>query len=121
MVIGLRTVIYHVPDLPRAQAWYTLAFGVEPYFAEPFYIGFHIGGFELGLDPDTTGVAPGPGGSVAYWKVDDVEAAVRHFSSAGATVHAPVQNVGGDIRVATLADPFGNLIGLIENPHDPAA
>src|SRR2546426_7717980 len=65
MVLGLRTVIYHVPDLPRAKQWYSAAFGVKPYFDEPFYVGFNIGGFELGLDPDIEGVKPGPGGTVA--------------------------------------------------------
>ena len=69
MILGLRTVIYHVPDLQRAKAWYSSAFGVQPYFDEPFYVGFNIGGFELGLDPDTKGVKPGAGGSVAYWGV----------------------------------------------------
>lgn len=117
MIQGLRTVIYHVPDLTRAKQWYAAAFGTQPYFDEPFYVGFNIGGYELGLDPNTEGVPPGKGGSVAYWGVGDVEAAVRHFTSAGATVSAAVQDVGGDIRVATVVDPFGNLIGLIENPH----
>ena len=121
MILGLRTVIYHVPDLQRAKAWYSTAFGVQPHFDEPFYVGFNIGGYELGLDPDTKGVAPGTGGAVAYWGVPDVDVAVQHFTRAGATVKAPVQDVGGDIRVATVADPFGNLVGLIENPHFVAA
>ncbi len=66
MVLGLRTVIYHVADLKRAKEWYGSAFGVQPYFDEPFYVGFNIGGYELGLDPDNKGVKPGAGGSVAY-------------------------------------------------------
>ena len=56
MFLGLRTVIYHAPDLAAAKAWYSAAFGVAPYFDQPFYVGFEIGGFELGLDPDTSGV-----------------------------------------------------------------
>ena len=67
MMLGLRTAIYHVPDLPRAKAWYAKAFGVAPYFDEPFYVGFNIGGYELGLDPDTSTVGPGARGVVAYW------------------------------------------------------
>ncbi len=121
MVLGLRTVIYHVPDLQRAKDWYSAAFGVQPYFDEPYYVGFNIGGFELGLDPDITEVAPGAGGSVAYWRVPDIDAAVQHFTESGATIKSSVQDVGGDIRVAIIADPFGNLIGLIENPHVAAA
>src|SRR2546430_2998971 len=117
MMLGLRTVIYPVPDLERAKPWYTKPFGVEPYFEEPCYVGFNVGGYELGLDPDTKGVAPGAGGAVAYWGVPDVDTAGRHFTAAGATLKAPAQDVGCDIRVATLADPFGNLVGVSENPH----
>jgi len=116
-ILGLRTAIYHVPDLTRAKQWYSAAFGVQPYFDEAFYVGFNIGGFELGLDPNPSGGRPGPGGVVAYWGVPDIEAAVRYFIAAGGMPVVPVQDVGGDIRVATIADPFGNLIGLIQNPH----
>ena len=116
-ILGLRTAIYHVADLARAKQWYSRAFGVEPYFDEPFYVGFNIGGYELGLDPNTEGVKPGPGGSVAYWGVPDAAKAVEQFTRAGATLTSPVQDVGEGIKVATVADPFGNLIGLIENPH----
>ncbi len=121
MVLGLRTVIYHVPDLQRAKDWYSSAFGVQPYFDEPFYVGFNIGGYELGLDPDTKGTPAGAGGAVAYWGVANVAAAVQDFIRAGASLKAPVQDVGDGIRVATVADPFGNLVGLIENPHFAAA
>src|SRR5215813_5311058 len=74
MIQGLRTVIYKVPDLEKAKAWYTRVLGFEPYFAEPFYVGFQVGGFELGLDPDVTDVKPG-GGVVPYWGVEDASAA----------------------------------------------
>jgi predicted enzyme related to lactoylglutathione lyase len=117
MVQGLGTVIYHVPDLARAKTWYAKAFQQEPYFDEPFYVGFNIAGYELGLDPDPEGVNAGPGGGLAYWRVDDIEAAVRHFVSHGATVTAPVKDVGEGIKVATVTDPFGNPIGLLKNPH----
>jgi predicted enzyme related to lactoylglutathione lyase len=111
MILGLRTVIYHVPDLQRAKAWYSAAFGVQPHFDEPYYVGFNIGGYELGLNPDTKAVAPGPGGAVAYWGVADIDAAVAHFTKAGASLKSPVQDVGGDIRVATVADPSATSWG----------
>ena len=116
MFLGLRTVIYHAPDLAKAKAWYTAAFGIEPYFDEPFYVGFHVGGFELGLNPDVAGVIVG-NNAVAYWGVRDIERAYAHMLAHGARPGEPVKDVGGDIKVATVADPFGNTIGLIQNPH----
>jgi predicted enzyme related to lactoylglutathione lyase len=116
-VQGLATAIYHVSDLQRAKAWYSAAFQQRPYFDEPFYVGFNIAGYELGLNPNHAVARPGPGGTIAYWRVADIHAASRHFVSVGATLVSDVQDVGGDIKVAEIADPFGNRIGLIENPH----
>lgn len=117
MVKGLGTVIYPVPDLTEAKAWYAKAFGRAPYFDQPFYVGFNIAGYELGLDPDAEAGKPGAAGGVAYWRVADIDSAVEHFMAAGARVIAPARDVGGGIKVAKVADPFGNAIGLIENPH----
>ena len=114
MFQGLRTVIYHVSDLDRAKAWYSSALGIEPYFDQPYYVGFNIGGFELGLDPDMTGITSGIGGVVGYWIVSDCEAAFNRLIELGASSHSPVQDVGGGIRVATVADPFESLIGIIQ-------
>jgi predicted enzyme related to lactoylglutathione lyase len=117
MIAGLATVIYRVTDLDRAKAWYSSAFQQAPYFDQPFYVGFSIGGYELGLDPDPSGGKTGPGGSVAYWRVTSIDSAVAQFVASGAAVVAAAQEVGEGIKVATVSDPFGNLIGLIENPH----
>ena len=117
MVKGLATVIYGVTDLEKAKAWYASAFQQAPYFDQPFYVGFNIGGYELGLDPNFTVGKPGAGGTVAYWRVAEIEPAVRQFEAAGASIVVAPQDVGDGIKVATVADPFGNLIGLIENPH----
>jgi predicted enzyme related to lactoylglutathione lyase len=119
MVKGLGTVIYPVSDLDGAKTWYSTAFQQKPYFDEPFYVGFNIAGYELGLDPNPSQTVsrPGPGGGVAYWRVANIDTAIQHFVTVGAIVVAPVQDVGGNIKVATVADPFGNMIGLIENPH----
>lgn len=114
---GLGTVIYHVPDLARAKAWYASAFGQQPYFDQPFYVGFNIAGYELGLDPDKGNERAGPGGGVAYWRVDDVDRTVAHFRAAGASIVSAPQDVGEGIKVASVADPFGNVIGLLQNPH----
>ena len=117
MIKGLGTVIYHVSDLSQAKAWYSKAFQHAPYFDQPFYVGFNIAGYELGLDPDPKAGKPGHGGSVAYWRVEDIDAAVHHFVTAGAAIVSPAQEVGDGIKVATVRDPFDNPIGLIENPH----
>ncbi len=116
MFLGLRTVVYHVPDVARAKAWYSAASGVSPYFDEPFYVGFQVGGCELGLHPDMTGVQSG-NKAVAYWGVANIEEAHAALVAHGATPADPIADVGGDIKVATLKDPFGNAIGIIENPH----
>ena len=116
MFQGLRTVVYKVPDLARAKEWYAEAFGVQPYFDEPFYVGFNIGGYELGLDPNMSNVTVG--NSVAtYWGVPDITAAHDRLLRAGAKGHEPITDVGSEIKVASVTDPFGNLIGIIENPH----
>jgi predicted enzyme related to lactoylglutathione lyase len=115
--LGLRTVVYYVSDLERAKAWYTRMLGVKPYFAEAFYVGFRVGGFELGLDPDPAAGTPGAGGVTAYWGVRDAGEALARLQSLGAEADGDVQEVGGGIRVATVRDPFGNRFGLIENPN----
>ncbi|NQZ76234.1 MAG: VOC family protein [Ekhidna sp.] len=115
-ILGLRTVIYLVPDMELAKDWYIQAFGIEPYFDESFYIGFEIGGYELGLYPEKKDQKKGDNVE-AYWGVEDINAEHKRFLELGATEHTPVKNVGGDIEVTTLLDPWGNLIGLIYNPH----
>ena len=116
MILGLRTFIAHVrPDqLDAAKAWYTRFAGVAPYFDQAFYVGFSVGGFELGLQPEGE---PGPGGVVAYWGTADLAAEEVRVLDLGAKLVVPVTDVGGGIRVATVADPFGNHVGLIQNPH----
>jgi predicted enzyme related to lactoylglutathione lyase len=117
MILGLRTVIYKVDDLAKAKDWYARAFEVEPYFDQTFYVGFNIGGFELGLDPDISDGLIGAGGSVAYWGVDAIGPALDRFLHLGSVLVQPIKDVGDGIKVAVVTDPFANFIGLIENPH----
>ncbi len=114
MILGLRSAIYPVEDLKAAKAWYSLVLDNTPYFDEPFYIGFNVGGFELGLVPDGT---PGITGVSAYWGVPDAATAFARLIELGATRHEPVTEVGGGIKVASVIDPFGNRFSIIENPH----
>lgn len=119
MFLGLRTAIYPVNDLVEAKRWYARAFGIEPYFDQPFYVGFSVGGFELGLIPDGVASTQGP---QPLWGVANADAAVAHLLALGATALDPVTDVGDGIRVAALVDPFGNRLGVIENPaFDTAA
>jgi hypothetical protein len=75
---------HHVGDLNEAKSWYSRAFQQKPYFDESFYVGFNIGGYELGLDPNEAVSKPGRGGSVAYWRVGEISPAVEHFVTSGA-------------------------------------
>ncbi len=114
---ALMTAIYPVEDLAAARAWYANAFGVEPYFDQPFYVGFDVGGWELGLMPSEPGVhEPGNRGVTAYWGVDDAAGAYARLLELGATSLAEPSDVGGGIEVACVLDPFGNALGVIRNP-----
>jgi predicted enzyme related to lactoylglutathione lyase len=114
MLLGLRTAIYPVNDLDRAKAWYSTVIGHAPYFDQPFYVGFNVGGFELGLVPDGT---PGTAGPQALWGVANAADSLARLTELGAEVLEAVQDVGEGIRVAAVRDPFGNRLGIIENPH----
>ncbi len=110
---GLRTVIYPSPDLEAANAWWTGFLGFAPYFDEPFYVGFNVGDYELGLLPS----ADPSEGALTYWGVADVAAAVATAIAEGASEHAPATDVGGGIVTATVRTPSGAILGLIHNPH----
>ena len=114
MILGLRTAIYPAPDLGRAKDWYAAVLGQAPYFDQPFYVGFSVGGFELGLIPDGT---PSTTGAQPLWGVKNAEAALARLVELGAVALNPVTDVGAGIKVAAVTDPFGNRFGIIENPH----
>jgi predicted enzyme related to lactoylglutathione lyase len=114
MLLGLRTAIYPVDDLEAAKAWYLKVTGHAPYFDQPFYVGFNVGGFELGLVPDGT---PGTAGPQPLWGVANAADSLARLVELGAEVLDAVQDVGDGIRVAAVRDPFGNRLGIIENPY----
>lgn len=115
-ILGLRTVIYKVADLNKAKAWYAKAFQTEAYFDEPFYVGFNIGGFELGLLPEENPTTEKSSNVSTYWGVEDIEKEFDRFIELGATENTKPHNVGGSIKTATVKDPWGNIVGLIYNP-----
>ena len=114
--LGLRTAIYKVPDLDKARKWYTEVFATDSYFDMPFYVGFNIAGYELGLQPDEKNETSKSENVEIYWGVNDVQKSYDRFLSLGATSHNPPQNVGEEIIVATVKDPWGDIIGIIYNP-----
>lgn len=116
MFLGLRTAIYHVDEIDKGKAWYSMVFGIQPYFDQRFYVGYNVSGYELGLQP-TESSGEKADGAVAYWGVENAEAAVQWLIENGAAIHEALQDVGEGIKVATVKDPFGNVLGIIENPH----
>ena len=115
-ILGLRTCNYKVNDLDKAKAWYSDAFQTPPYFDEPFYVGFNVGGYELGLQPTEESKPTSAENVLTYWGVEDIEKEFQRFIELGATSHEKPTNVGGELMVGTVRDPWGNLIGLIYNP-----
>src|SRR6266550_2576885 len=111
MFLGLRTAIYYVDDLTKAKDWYASILGFGPYFDETFYVGFNVAGYELGLHPDRSDAPGKSDGVVAYWGVENAETAFQRLLELGATEHEAVHDVGGDIKVAAVKDPFGNVFG----------
>lgn len=117
MILGLRTVIYVAPDLGHGKEWYSQLLGFGPYFDQPYYVGFSVGAFELGLVPDGT---PSPDGARVYWGVANAAQELERINSLGAVTQEALHDVGEGIKVASVKDPFGNVFGIIENPHfDP--
>ncbi len=111
MFLGLRTAIYPAADLAAAKKWYSDVLGKPPYFDEPFYVGFEVGGYELGLVPAEADSEP-----LTYWGVGDADKALAYLLERGAELRSPVEEVGDGIRVAAVRDPSGHPFGIIENP-----
>jgi predicted enzyme related to lactoylglutathione lyase len=113
MLKGLRTIVYHVTSLEVAKLWYSQMFKITPYFDESYYVGFDIGGFELGLDPSPEPYTKG-NNSITYWKVDSISEVFDHLKRKKVYIHEDIHSVGEGIWVGSVKDPFGNIIGLIE-------
>ncbi|MEV4575778.1 VOC family protein [Nonomuraea jabiensis] len=110
---GIRTVLHPVSDLAKAKAVYAALLGVAPVADGSYYVGFEAAGQHIGLVP-----AGGPQAMskpVAYWHVPDIEAKLAEVTAAGAVVKEPVRDVGGGRLVATVTDPDGNVLGLLQD------
>jgi predicted enzyme related to lactoylglutathione lyase len=111
MTEGIQVVIYPVNDVAAAKARFTALLGVEPYADSPYYVGYKSGGQDIGLDPNGH-----RSGAVGYLRVDDIKARFQSLLDAGAEVNEEVKDVGGGRLVASVKDPDGNLIGLLQDP-----
>jgi predicted enzyme related to lactoylglutathione lyase len=131
MFRGFATVGFYADDLAAARDWYAELFGVEAYYAyppapaAPAYVEFRIGDDEdeLGI-VDSRHAPPGatgaPGGAVIHWHVDDLRGTVDRLLAMGATEYQPITEHGGDgsgFITASVVDPFGNVLGVMSNPH----
>jgi predicted enzyme related to lactoylglutathione lyase len=110
---GIKTVLHPVSDLAKAKAVYTVLLGVPPQTDGPYYVGFETEGQHIGLVPG--GGPQGMGSPVAYWHVPDIETKLAEVTAAGATVKEPGRDVGGGRLVATVTDPDGNVLGLLQD------
>lgn len=122
MLRGLTTVSFYAADLGAASAWYAELLGIDPYFNQPGYIEFRIGDYEheLGIIDSKyapVGSARSVGGEITFWHVDDLAATVRKLLSMGATVYEPQTERGAGFVTASVVDPFGNILGVMYNPH----
>lgn len=117
MFKGLAFALYQSSDIEKAKAWYSQVLGVEPYFNSAGYVGFNVGGYELGLQGRIGEGLAGLGGSIPHWRVEDIEATFNRLLELGATAINKPAEVGDGIKVAVVKDPFGNALGIIQHPH----
>jgi predicted enzyme related to lactoylglutathione lyase len=111
---GIKVVLHPVSDVAKAKAVYAALLGLEPQADAPYYVGFDTAGQHIGLVPG--GSQQGMNAPVAYWQVDDIEAKLAEVTAAGATLKEPAHDVGGGRLVATVTDPDGNDLGILQDP-----
>ncbi len=110
---GIKTVLHPVTDLAAAKTVYAALLGIQPQHDAEYYVGFEAEGQHIGLVPG--GGPQGMTAPVAYWHVPDIEAKLAEVTAAGATVNEPAHDVGGGRLVATVSDPDGNILGLLQD------
>ncbi len=110
---GIKTVLHPVSDLEAAKPVYTAVLGSPPAQDAPYYVGYEVAGQHIGLVPG--GASQGMTSPTAYWHVSDIEAKLTEVTGAGAQIKDPVRDVGGGRLVATVTDPDGNVLGLLQD------
>ena len=110
---GIKTVLHPVSDLAAATPVYTALLGTEPAHEADYYVGYDAFGQHIGLVPGAA--AQGMTVPVAYWHVPDIEAKLAELTTAGAAVKESPRDVGGGRLVATVTDPDGNVLGILQD------
>ena len=111
---GIKTVLHPVSDLDAAKKVYSALLGIEPQADGSYYVGYDAAGQHIGLVPG--GGPQAMSGPVAYWHVADLDAKLGEVTAAGATLRDAPRDVGGGRRVATVTDPDGSVLGLLQDP-----
>jgi predicted enzyme related to lactoylglutathione lyase len=125
---GLATVNFYAADVKAAKTWYTELLDIEPYFERPdsenpAYIEFGLGDYqhELGIIDSKyapKGAAASPGGAVVYWHVNDMASTLEKVTAMGAKEYELLTKRGdAGFITASVVDPFGNILGIMHNPH----
>ncbi len=118
---GIATISFFAADHAAARQWYTDFLGMEPYFVRPGYAEFRLGDYQQELGLIDSQYAPtkasGPSGAILYWHVDNLQATLDDLLSRGATQLEGIRERGHGFITASVVDPFGNIIGIMRNPH----
>lgn len=121
MLRGMATISFWAEDHAAAKAWYSELLGMQPYFDMPGYFEFRLGDYQHELGVIDSRYAPAgyqlTGGTISYWHVDDLEASLKRLLELGATLHQPITDRGHGFVTASVLDPFGNILGIMSNPH----
>jgi predicted enzyme related to lactoylglutathione lyase len=121
---GIATVSFYASDIEAAKNWYIELLGIEPYFERIGYVEFRIGDYQNELGIIDSKYAPkevviSPTGSIVYWHVDNVLEVFKQLISMGAKEYDAPKDRGGGFVTASVVDPFGNILGIMYNPHYP--
>jgi len=111
---GIKVVLHPVTDLEKSKAMYGALLGIAPQADSSYYVGFEAAGQHIGLVPG--GGPQGMTSPVTFWEVADIEAKLAEVTAAGATLNEAAHDVGGGRLVATVTDPDGNVLGLLQDP-----
>lgn len=128
MFRGIATISLYADDVVAARDWYAELLGLPAYFAmpeppaAPAYVEFRVGDREdeLGIIDRRyapVGASNTPGGAVVFWHVDSLSATLSTLAKMGATTYEDVTERGNGFVTASVVDPFGNVLGVMSNPH----